>query len=36
MGRVVLGIVAGLALLGGGEYWQRRYPIWAQPSPAVV
>ena len=31
MGRVVLGIVAGLALLGGGEYWQRRYPIWAQP-----
>ena len=30
-GRVVLGIVAGLALLGGGEYWQRRYPIWAQP-----
>ena len=30
-GRVVLGIVIGLALLGGGEYWQRRYPIWAQP-----
>ena len=30
-GRVVLGIVVGLALLGGGEYWQRRYPIWAQP-----
>ena len=30
-GRVVLGIVGGLALLGGGEYWQRRYPIWAQP-----
>ena len=30
-GRVVLGIVGGVALLGGGEYWQRRYPIWAQP-----
>ena len=30
-GRVVLGIVGGLAFLGGGEYWQRRYPIWAQP-----
>ena len=30
-GRVVLGIVGGMALLGGGEYWQRRYPIWAQP-----
>ena len=30
-GRVVLGIVVGLALLGGGEYWQKRYPIWAQP-----
>ena len=30
-GRVVLGIAGGLALLGGGEYWQRRYPIWAQP-----
>lgn len=30
-GRVVLGIVCGLALLGGGELWQKRYPIWAQP-----
>ena len=30
-GRVVLGIVGGVALLGGGEYWQKRYPVWAQP-----
>ena len=29
-GRVILGIVAGLAMLGGGYYWQRRYPILAQ------
>ena len=28
--RVILGIVAGLALLGVGHYWQRRYPILAQ------
>jgi uncharacterized membrane protein len=30
-GRVVLGIAGGLAFLGAGEYWQRRYPIWSQP-----
>jgi len=30
-GRVVLGIVVGLALLGGGEFWRGKYPIWAQP-----
>ena len=29
-GRIVLGILAGLAMLGGGEYWQRRYPTYAQ------
>ncbi len=29
-GQVILGIVAGLAMLGGGYYWQRRYPILAQ------
>ena len=26
-----MGIVGGLAFLVAGEYWQRRYPIWAQP-----
>lgn len=30
-GRIVLGIVVGVALLGAGEYTQRRYPLWAQP-----
>ena len=30
-GRVALGIAGGLAFLGAGEYWQRRYPIWSQP-----
>ena len=29
-GRVVLGLVTGLALLGGGEYWSRRYAAWAR------
>ena len=29
-GRVILGIVAGLGLLGGGHYWRRRYPTFAQ------
>ena len=29
-GRIVLGIIAGLAMLGGGYYWQKKYPILAQ------
>jgi len=29
-GRVILGIIAGLAMLGLGYYWQRRYPILTQ------
>jgi uncharacterized membrane protein len=29
-GRVVLGIVAGLVMLGLGYYWQKRYPILTQ------
>ena len=29
-GRIVLGLVAGLALLGGGEIWSRRYAAWAR------
>ena len=29
-GRVVLGIVAGLAFLGASEYWHKRYPAYAQ------
>lgn len=33
-GRVVLGVTVGLALLGGGEYAQRRVPRWAQPVTA--
>ena len=28
--RVALGIVGGLAFLGAGEYWRRRYAVWAQ------
>ncbi|MDP6060451.1 MAG: DUF2339 domain-containing protein, partial [Pirellulaceae bacterium] len=28
-GRVVLGIVAGLLLIGAGEFWQSRYGAWA-------
>lgn len=28
--RVVLGLVAGLAFMGAGEYYRTRYPIWAQ------
>ena len=31
IGRVVLGIIGGLALLGLGEFWRRRYPVLAQP-----
>ena len=34
-GRVVLGVALGLALLGVGEYSQRRVPIWAQPVTAA-
>ena len=30
-GRVVLGLLGGGALLGGGEFWRRKYPILAQP-----
>ena len=33
-GRIILGIVVGLAFLGGGEYAQRRVPRWAQPVTA--
>ena len=30
-GRVVLGLAAGLGLLGAGEFQQRKYPVWSQP-----
>ena len=33
-GRIVLGIAAGMALLGTGEYAQRRVPLWAQAVTA--
>ena len=33
-GRVALGVAVGLALLGGGEYAQRKVPRWAQPVTA--
>ena len=29
-GRVVLGLAAGLSLLGAGEFWSRKYAVWAQ------
>lgn len=29
-GRVVMGVAVGAALLGGGEFWVRRYPAWGQ------
>lgn len=29
-GRVVLGLVAGIVLIGAGEFWQSRYGAWAQ------
>ena len=29
-GRVGLGFAAGALLMGGGEFWSRRYPAWAQ------
>ncbi len=28
--RVILGVVAGLAMVGGGYYWRKRYPTLAQ------
>ena len=34
IGRIALGIVLGMALLGAGEYSQRRVPLWAQPVTA--
>ena len=34
-GRIVLGVGLGLALLGVGEYSQRRVPIWSQPVTAA-
>lgn len=33
-GRIILGIVVGLAFLGAGEYAQRRVPRWAQAVTA--
>ena len=30
-GRVVLGLAIGLGLLGAGEFWRRKYPVWSQP-----
>ena len=30
IGRVVLGLIVGSGLLGGGEYWRRKYAVWAQ------
>ena len=33
-GRIVLGIAVGMALLGVGEYAQRRVPFWAQAVTA--
>ena len=29
-GRVVLGVVGGLAFLGASEYWQKHYPVYSQ------
>ncbi len=34
VGRVSLGIGVGIAMLGAGEYAQRRVPIWAQTVTA--
>ena len=34
-GRIVLGVILGLALVGVGEHSQRRVPIWAQPVTAA-
>ena len=33
-GRVALGAVVGIVLLGTGEYARRRIPVWAQPVTA--
>jgi len=30
LARVILGAVGGLGMLGGGHYWRRRYPTFAQ------
>ncbi len=30
MERALLGLVGGLAFLGAGEYYRKRYPVWAQ------
>ena len=30
-GRVLLGLAVGLGLLGAGEFWKRKYPVWSQP-----
>lgn len=29
-GRVILGIFGGFALIGAGEYWQKKYPLYSQ------
>jgi uncharacterized membrane protein len=29
-GRIILGFLGGLVLLGGGQYWHKRYPLYAQ------
>lgn len=34
-GRIILGVVLGLGLVGVGEYAQRRVPVWAQPVTAA-
>ncbi len=30
MERVILGVAGGAVLLGAGEFWRRRYAVWAQ------
>ncbi len=32
IGRIVMGLAVGAALLAGGELWARRYPAWAQAT----
>jgi len=29
-GQIIIGMLSGFALMGAGEYWQKRYPIYAQ------